>query len=307
MLGITGDPDFAEPFRPLFVDMPKVPVPWTYRIPENVTPEKYAIECANALEECIRREGPETVLAFVIEPVGGTATGALVAPDIYHTMVRKTCSKYGVYLVFDEVMSGAGRTGKFLAAHHWPDCRPDIVALAKGVSGGYAPLGAVLTSSDLVHDLRRMGGFIHGHTYAANPQACAVACAVLDEVVDRNLIANATSSGEILAGRLRELAVECDVIGDVRGRGLLLAIEIVADKFSRRMFPAEWDAIGRIRDHCRENGLVLLSRRTSGGRFGEWLMVCPPLIIEEPQIDELIAALRRALVTYQKEISGRRT
>lgn len=305
MLGITGDPDFAEPFRQMFVAMPKVPVPWTYRIPANTTPEEHAIDCANALEECILREGPETVLAFVMEPVGGTATGALVAPDIYYTRVREVCDRYGVYLIFDEVMSGAGRTGRFLAAHHWDDCRPDIVALAKGVSGGYAPLGAVLTSSKLVDALRRMGGFRHGHTYAANPQACAIACAVLDEIVDRDLIANAASAGELLGDRLRELSAECGVIGDVRGRGLLLAIEIVADKVTRQMFPAEWDAIGRIRERCRENGLVLLSRRTSGGRFGEWLMLCPPLIIEEPQIEELIAALRSALLAYQDEIARR--
>ena len=303
VLGITGDEDFGRPFRPMFVDMPKVPAPLTYRTPEGVDSQEYTRRCAEALEESILAEGPESILAFIMEPVGGTSTGALVSPDVYYEAVRATCDRHGVLLIFDEVMSGAGRTGRFLAGHHWPKCRPDIVALAKGLSGGYAPLGAVLTSSAIVDDVRRTGGFLHGHTYAANPQSCAIACAVLDEVADHNLVANAAAMGDYLKTRLLELQGRFSVIGDVRGKGLLCAVEIVADRLSKHMFPSESNAMGRIRKLCRESGLELLSRRTSGGRYGEWLMVCPPLIINQSQVDELCDSLSDALQRFESEIA----
>ena len=232
------------------------------------------------------------------------ATGALVAPDVYYTLIRKICDRYGIFLIYDEVMSGAGRTGKFLAAHHWADCRPDIVALAKGVSGGYAPLGAVLTTDDMVRDLRAMGGFFHGHTYAANPQACAAGSAVLDELAERRLVENAAAMGPLLKQQLSELAGETEIIGDVRGRGLLLAVEIVADQASKKMFPPEADAIARIRERCMENGLILLARKVAGGRYGEWLMVCPPLIIDEAQIEELVGGFRKALLSFRTRSRG---
>ena len=303
ILGVTGDPDFAEPFGGMFVPMPKVPAPLTYRLPAGVSAEEHARQCAQALEDQILAEGPDTVLAFILEPVGGVATGALVAPDVYYTMIRQICDRYGVFLIYDEVMSGAGRTGQFLAAHHWKDCRPDIVALAKGVSGGYAPLGAVLTTDDMVRDLRGMGGFFHGHTYAANPQACAAACAVLDELQDRRLVENAAATGPMLKQQLADLAGETEIIGDVRGRGLLLAVEIVADPATKKMFPPEADAIARIRARCMENGLILLARRVAGGRYGEWLMVCPPLIIDEAQIGELVGGFRKALLSFREEVA----
>lgn len=303
VLGVTGDDDFGGAFRPMYVDMPKIPAPLGYRTPEGVDARENARRCAAALEERILAEGPDSVLAFVMEPVGGTSTGALVSPDSYYESVRAICDRHGVQLIFDEVMSGAGRTGRFLAAHYWPKCRPDIVVLAKGLSGGYAPLGAVVTSSDVVDDVRRAGGFMHGHTYAANPQSCAIACAVLDELVEHNLVENAATMGNHLQARLLELQNRFSVIGDVRGRGLLCAIEIVADRPTKRMFPVEADAIGRIRNLCREAGLVLLSRRTSGGRYGEWLMVCPPLIVNQAQVDELCDSLSIALQRFESEVA----
>lgn len=306
VLGITGDEDFADAFRPMFVSMPKIPAPLSYRLPEGVDAQESARRCAAALEERILAEGPQSVLAFVMEPVGGTSTGALVSPDSYYEAIRAICDRHGLLLIFDEVMSGAGRTGRFLAAHHWPDCRPDIVVLAKGLSGGYAPLGAVVTSSTIVDDVRRAGGFVHGHTYAANPQSCAIACAVLDEVVDHDLVGNAATMGAYLRTRLLALQDRIGIIGDVRGRGLLCAVEIVADRLTKRMFPVESDAIGRIRRLCRQGGLELLSRRTSGGRYGEWLMVCPPLIINQSQIDELCDSLSQALQRFEGEVSGSR-
>ena len=303
VLGVTGDDDFGGPFKPMFVSHPKIPAPLSYRLPAGMSGEAYAMQCAQALEQRIEAEGAESVLAFIMEPVGGVSTGALVAPDAYYTMVRDICDRHGVTLIFDEVMSGAGRTGAFLAAHHWRACKPDIVVLAKGLSGGYAPLGAVLTSSEAVDALRRQGGFLHGHTYAANPFACAIGAAVLAELEERDLVANAAAMGAVLKARLEDMRMRRGYVGDVRGRGLLCAVEIVADKASKAMFSAETDAMGRIRALAMEEGVVFLSRRTSGGRNGEWLMACPPLISTADEIDALVDSLDRALQRFEREMA----
>src|SRR5690606_15864251 len=172
-----------------------------------------------ALETALLEEGPESVLAFIMEPVGGLATGALVAPDHYYTAVREICSRHGVLLIFDEVMSGAGRTGRFLAAEHWPDARPDMVTLAKGVAAGYTPLGMVLASREMVQTVVDAGGFMHGHTYSANPLSCAIGDAVLREVMENDLIGNAARKGALLGERLQALAAQSGIVGDVRGLG----------------------------------------------------------------------------------------
>src|SRR5699024_2319516 len=144
---------------------------------EGHTMESYALQCANELETKIQEEGADSVLAFVFEPVGGLATGALVAPEVYYQRVREICQQYGVLLIHDEVMSGVGRCGRFLASQHWSDSQPDIVVLAKGLASGYTPLGAVIASAEMVDAVSRSGGFNHGFTYSSNPLSCAVGLA----------------------------------------------------------------------------------------------------------------------------------
>ena len=155
------------------------------------------------LEEKILAEGPESVLAFIMEPIGGAATAALVAPDSYYPRIREICDRYGILLIHDEVMSGVGRTGKFLGGDHW-NCRPDIVALSKGIGSGYAPLGAMAAPSAWSSRCSTCGGFQHGHTYAGNPLACAAGLAVLGEIDRLGLADNAAAMGEVLMSELRE-------------------------------------------------------------------------------------------------------
>ncbi len=301
-IGISGDPVSEAAFGPMTRLMPKVPAPFTYRLPEGHTAGTWADHCADALEEAILREGPETVLAFFLEPVGGLATGALVAPDRYYARVREICSRHGVLLVFDEVMSGAGRTGRFLAAHHWPEGRPDIVTLAKGIGAGYTPLGAVLASRGMVDALAEAGGFMNGFTYASNPLSCAIGQAVVAETLERGLIANAAAMGERLRERLLEVQAGSGIIGDVRGKGLLMAIEIVADRETKAILPAQARAIPRIVALGMERGLLLYSRRTANGKFGEWLMVAPPLIVTAEQVDTIAALIGETLAAFEKEL-----
>ena len=299
---ITGDPQRDEIFGPMMRIMPKVPAPFTYRVPEGFDTQTYTQHCVEALDTAILDEGPENVLAFIMEPVGGIATGALVSPDFYYKAVRDICDKYGVLLIYDEVMSGSGRTGTFLAARHWPEVQPDIVVLAKGVGAGYTPLGAMLAPNHIVDEVAASGGFLHGHTYAGNPLSAAIGVAVLEEIQTHDLMSNAERMGRLLRDRLRGLMDQTSVIGDVRGMGLLNAIELVADKEKKTLFSSKAQAAYRVMEIGRRHGLLMYARRAADGKYGEWMMIAPPLIITEAQVGEYIDMLSATIADYEKEI-----
>lgn len=299
---VTGDPQSDEVFAPVMRIMPKVPAPFSYRRPEGMSIEDHALNCARRLDEIIVETGPENVLAFIMEPVGGLATGGLVAPDSYYKAVRDICTKHGVLLIFDEVMSGAGRTGTFLSADHWPDARPDMVTLAKGVAAGYTPLAAVLTPNHLVETILNSGGFLHGHTYSANPLSCAVGIAVVDELLRLDLMTNATKVGAYIMTGLQQIAETSEIIGDIRGKGMLMAVELVANKATRAMIPDEHRAVYRLLEIGINNGLLLYTRKTSGGEFGEWVMVTPPLTMTQEEADELLALFDKTIQDMENEL-----
>ncbi len=296
-LALTGYAPMTAPFAPMMHEMPKVPAPTCYLDNDDLDWEARGLRYAEMLRDEIRRQGAETVLAFVMEPVGGASTGALVAPDSYYGRIRDICDEYGVLLILDEVMSGVGRTGRFLAAEHWR-LRPDIVALSKGFAAGYAPLGAMVADRRLVEPVLEAGGFIHGYTYAGNPLACAAGLAVLEEIESRDLMANAEQMGKILKRGLRGLMARLPFIGDVRGLGLLLALELVADRRTMRPLPRELEAHSRLVEIAYERGLIIYSRRTRGGLEGDHFMVCPPMIVDEPQITEILALLEESLAAF---------
>lgn len=301
-LSVTGDEEADELFGPLMMRMPKVPAPFTYRVPEGHTPETWQEAAAQALEDTILHEGPETCLAFVMEPVGGVATGALVASDRYYARVREICTRHGLLLIYDEVMSGAGRTGRFLSADHWPDARPDLVVLAKGLGAGYTPLGAMMAPAALVSEVARAGGFLHGHTYESNPLTCATGLAVLEEVERQDLVANAARMGSVLEGALRAVMDRSPIVGDVRGKGLLMAVELVADKAAKRPFALDVEITRRVLAIAMRHGLILYARRTSRGRNGEWVMIGPPLNSTEETIAEIEAVLSHTLADCADEL-----
>ena len=298
----SGDPETEKAFGSMAKLMPKVKTPFSYRVPQNYDVDSFARECVKNLEDTIIEEGAESILAFIVESVGGLATGALVAPDFYYEAIRKICSKYGILLIFDDVMAGAGRTGTFLSAQHWPQANPDLVVLAKGISAGYTPLGAVLAPNKIVKEVVKSGGFLHGHTYVANPLSCAVANAVVTEMIDADLINNASVMGKYLKDRLKELADKTEIIGDVRGKGLLLAIEIIKNKKTKEILPSNARAVYRLLEIGVEEGILLYTRKTSGGIYGEWVMVTPALNINKNEVDELIYLLARAIIKLEDEL-----
>ncbi|MDO6721818.1 aspartate aminotransferase family protein [Celeribacter halophilus] len=299
-LALTGYAPLRDPFAPMMQAMPSVAAPATYLDRDNLSEDERGLKYAELLRDRIIEEGPDTVLAFLMEPVGGASTGALVAPDSYYGRVREICDEFGVLLIYDEVMTGAGRTGKFLAAEHW-GITPDIVALSKGFGAGYAPLGAIIAGAHLVDPVLDAGGFLHGFTYAGNPMACSAGLAVLEEIEDQGLIDNAARMGEVLMAQLQTLMDRYPFIGDVRGKGLLTAFEFVSDRDTMAPLPPEMDAYTRLVELAYKRGLIIYSRRTRGGTAGDHFLLAPPLIITEAQIIEMIAILRDALDAFAEE------
>jgi adenosylmethionine-8-amino-7-oxononanoate aminotransferase len=300
-LAVTSYQPLNEPFEPMLRSMPKIPAPRCYLDRDELTDEERGLRYAGLLRDKIIELGPESVLAFIMEPVGGASTGALVAPDCYYPRVREICDEFGVLLIYDEVMSGAGRTGRFLAAEHW-NIEPDIVALAKGFGAGYAPLGAMVAHDRIINAVLDDGGFQHGHTYAGNPLACAAGLAVMEEILGQNLMPRAEQTGRLLKNELRRLAQRYPFIGDVRGKGLLLAFEIVSDRVTMEPFPAAMNLDQRLVEIAYEKGLIIYSRRPRDGIAGEHFMVCPPMITTDEQVAEIVTLLDESLAVMAAEL-----
>ncbi|WP_417680321.1 aspartate aminotransferase family protein [Roseibium sp.] len=304
-LALTGYAPLAAPFDPMMQPMPKIPAPRAYL--DRLDPEDEATgrHYADMLEERILAEGPETVLAFIVEPVGGASTGALVPPAGYMKRIREICTRYGVLLIHDEVMSGGGRTGKFFAAEHW-DVAPDILVISKGFAAGYAPLGAMVASDRIVENVLNDGGFLHGFTYAGNPLACAAGMAVLEEIEREGMVENAARAGDELKAGLESLMAKYPVIGDVRGKGLLLAFELVSDPETLKPLPRELNAYNTLVDIAYDKGLIIYSRRTRGGYEGDHFLVCPPMIATSAHVGEIIETLDASLAEFLETVVDRR-
>jgi adenosylmethionine-8-amino-7-oxononanoate aminotransferase len=300
-LAITGYVPLTKPFEPMMQAMPKVPAPRAYL--DGLDPDDIATghHYANMLEAQILAEGPESVLAFIVEPVGGASTGALVPPRGYMERVQEICRQYGVLFILDEVMTGAGRTGKFLASEHW-NLDPDIMVMSKGFAAGYMPLGGMVAHERLVEPVLDAGGFLHGFTYAGNPLACAAGLAVIDEIERLDLVRNAALMGDKLLTRLRGLMDRFPIIGDVRGMGLLTAFEFMADRATKAPLPKELRAFDRFVQIAYDKGLIVYSRRTRDGLEGDHILVCPPMIVNDTHLDEITDMLDAALAQFTAEI-----
>ena len=293
-LALTSYSPLEIPFRPLLQSHPKIPAPYCYRCFYGKKPHSCGLPCAWALERVIQEQGPQNIAAFVVEPVGGASTGALPPPDGYFDVIQGICRKYGIFLILDEVMTGFGRTGKLFAYEHW-GVEADVVALSKGMGAGYYPLGAILAREEVADEVVQEGGFAHGYTYAGSPMACAVGLEVLNVIVEENLVENAAAMGEHLLTGLQGLAERHEIVGDVRGKGLLLALERVQDRATRQPFPAERNAHLVLTDEAFDEGLIIYPRRPIHGLTGDHLLVAPPLIVREEQVGEILGLLDRAL------------
>jgi adenosylmethionine-8-amino-7-oxononanoate aminotransferase len=302
-LGVTGDLALTETFAPQIQPMPAIPAPTAYRDRDNLTMEQRGLRYADMLEEKILAECPESVVAFIMEPIGGAATAALVSPDSYFPRIREICDRYGILLIHDEVMSGAARTGRYLSGDHW-NCKPDIITLSKGIGSGYAALGAMAASAKLVKPVLDMGGFQHGYTYAGNPLACAAGLAVLEEMERLDCEANATAMGELLMSELEALAKRFPFIAGVRGKGLLIGADLVADPVTFQPLPKAKAVNQRLLDIAYDRGLILYSRRIRGdGAELDNLILAPPLIITAGEIGEMVSILGDSFEQLARELN----
>ncbi len=293
-LSLTSSAQLEVPYRPMLMSHPKVPAPYCYRCAFNKKYPSCGVYCAQYLERIIQEQDPDSIAAFVFEPIGGASTGAIVAPDEYFRIVEDICHKYGILIILDEVMTGFGRTGEMFAYQHW-DIDADIVVMAKGLTSGYYPMGGILVKESIVEEMLDKGSFAHGHTLAGNPMGCAVALEVVNTIEDQKLIQNSVRMGKLLRSGLLKLKKQYDIIGDVRGKGLLMAIELVRDRKTRDPFPAELNVNNILTDHAFAGGLVIYPRRPINGLSGDHVMIAPPLSITKDEIEKLLELLDRAL------------
>ena len=254
----------------------------------------YGLRVANALEARILELGADSVAAFIAETVVGSTLGCVTAVPGYFTRIREICDKYGVLLILDEVMCGMGRTGRRYACED-EGIAPDFIALAKGLSAGYLPLGALLIA-DKVHKAIEAGSnaVMHSHTFTGHPVSCAAGLAVQQEVRERDLLANVRTMGAMLKGVLSEQFGNHPNVGDIRGRGLFLALELVKDRATKEPFEASLGLSERIRVKAMENGLICYPMSgVVDGKCGDNVMIAPPFIVEESHVFELVDKLNR--------------
>ena len=279
-----------------------------YRCHANGACPACDLSCADDLEYTIRQVGADNVAAFIAEPVVGATLGAVPATPGYFARIRDICDRYGVLFIADEVMTGFGRTGRKWGLDHW-GVVPDLIVCAKGISGGYSPLGAVLAKPEFVAEVRsRSGSFVIGHTSSGNPTSCAVGVAVLRYILDHNLVENAATVGAHFKARLDELASRHAMIGDVRGLGLLLGVELVRDRATQGTVSRRLGRVAASGAATLERGLISYpGAGTVDGVAGDHVLYAPPLIITREQVDELIGILDASLGAVEEELEAAKT
>jgi adenosylmethionine-8-amino-7-oxononanoate aminotransferase len=323
-LAVTGKPKVRTLYAPLFRDQPHIPSPYCYRCPFDrlragsfgygrtvraqgkpfeATHPACDLACAQALETEILRQGPGRVAAFIAESVGGATLGAVVPPGSYWTRIAEICDRYEVLLIADEVMAGFGRTGRWFAIDHF-GVQPDVMTLGKGVTGGYFPLSVIAVRGADVETIRQAhGDFVHGGTFSHHAVGAAVALATLRYIEEHDLVTVAAARGAYLGQRLSETLGEIPCVGDVRGLGMLWGVEFVTDRQTKAPFPPEFHFGRRVGDLAFERGVIFYPGSGSvDGVRGDHLLIAPPFVITEEEIDEVVSVLRKAVLDVWEEI-----
>jgi adenosylmethionine-8-amino-7-oxononanoate aminotransferase len=305
-LAVGGNQWRRRQFAPLLIDVEHVAPPYAYRDQDDgESAEQYGERLAQELQATVERVGGENVIAFVAETVGGATSGALTSPPGYFKRAREICDQYGMLLILDEVMCGMGRTGALHACQH-EGIAPDLMAIAKGLGGGYQPVGAVLIGGKVIDAIGAGSGFFqHGHTYIGHPVACAAALAVQQVLARDKLVERCAQQGARLGVGLNEAFGDHPHVGDVRGRGLFQAIELVADRKSKQPFDAALKLHARVKRAAMETGLLCYPMGgTIDGVRGDHVLLAPPFIIADHELDLLIQRLRKAIDHAVHSVNG---
>jgi len=296
-LAVSGNEWRRKQFAPLLMETGRVSPCFEYRERrDDETQQQYTERLLRELEQTIQQIGPEKVIGFVAETVGGATSGAVPPTPGYFKGVREICDRYGILLILDEVMCGMGRTGSLFAFEE-EGIVPDIVTIAKGLGGGYQPIGAMLVSDKVVEAMRSGSGmFQHGHTYLGHPMACAAALAVQNVIVRDNLLANVRTQSDHLRNALQDCFGSHKNIGDIRGRGLFMAVELVTNRETKATFDPALKLHARIKKEAMKNGLMVYPMGgTIDGLHGDHVLIAPPFIVTAEQIKEIVDRLGRSI------------
>ena len=292
-LSATGDPKTHAAFAPLRLQWPHIPQPSTVCRPPQMTAEDYALLCAQELERAIYYSGAQNVAAFIAAPDGAAAEDALIPPREYWQTIRHICNQYDVLLITDEAVTGFGRTGRWFCMEHF-DVQADIMVTGKGISGAYAPLGAVTVSDEIVEVFHEQGvHFKHGYTSGGHPIACAAGSAVIDILEKDNLVQNSADLGAYLHSQ-KDRFLSHPTIAEVRGAGLLMSMRLVSNKETMEGFSEESGAESKLHAIALKHGLVLLPDNV--------LKIAPPLCITREQLDDLMDALDLSLSQWERNL-----
>jgi hypothetical protein len=305
-LAVGDHPVRRAPYGPLLIEMAKLPAPWIFHCDRHGPEGPWCPTCSGeALEELIVAEGPESVAAFIAEPIVGAAAPGVTPPAGYYETIRQICDRHGVLLVVDEVMTGLGRTGRDWGIQHW-DVVPDVMLTAKGIGSGYASIAAVVAHDQVIEVLRSGSGtFEHNFTMAGNPLACAVSCAVLDAYRNEGIREHVEQVAPTLREGLLQLRRHCSIVGDVRGLGLHLGLELTQPGTNRPL-PANLRAAASLDLLAREEGLLIYP--CSGivdGQLGDAVLLLPALVITEEECREIVNRLGRALERLEAQVLPR--
>jgi len=294
-LDVSGREPLRRPYEPWLGQTVRVPAVSEYRCPNPAHPVACARFHAHRLDEAIEETGPERVAVFVAEPIGGATSGAALPPDGYWEAIGEVCRRHGVLILADEVMTGFGRTGEWFASDHF-EFRPDLLIAAKGASSGYWPLGLAIASGPVHDAIEAAGGLVHGFTWSHHPVGAVVGMAVLNRIKELRLVDRARTQGEKLLSRLRAALGENPLVGDVRGTGLLVCVELVEDRETKTPFPRSARMTEQVLDRAKEIGLLLYpSTGNVDGANGDYLLIGPPLTILDDELDLIVDRVERAV------------
>ena len=301
-LSLSGFSKRRTGYEPYLIEHGHIPPAYCYRCWFGKECGSCNLECAQALENEILAQGPDTVAGFIMEPVSGMSLCAATPPAGYFQEVRRICDKYDVCLMFDEVMCGVGRTGKNFAYQHF-GAAPDVITMGKALSGGYFPLAAVGITEKMYKAMDDNGGnFPPGFSWAATPLGAAVGVRALEYLEEHNLIEQCAKRGEYLKAKLTKLMDKHPTMGDVRGMGLMIGIELVKDKSTKESFPASAKYSSQVADEClNQNMLIESSAGCNKGQSGDTLMIAPAFVVTEAQIDTIVERLDNVLTIVEKK------
>lgn len=303
-LSLSGHSERRKRFVSLLEDSPTIPAPNCYRCPYQQTFPDCRLKCAEELDSSIQRIGAEHIAAFIAEPIVGAAGGVIIPPKGYYEKIKEICNQHNILFIADEVMTGIGRTGKMFAMEHW-GVLPDMMALGKGMSAGYTPIAAALVSEKIIKTiLKGSRSIMSGHTYSANPQSASVSLAVLEYIENKNLVEKAAKSGDYLLSQLQEVAKKYPIIGDVRGKGLMIGIELISNQISKIPFRKDLLVTNMIVSIAQEKGLLLYpaSAGIEGGD-GDAIIISPPLTIVKEEMDQLVRIFTETISKVQNILS----